>query len=550
MRISVLLASVFGCCALLAQQAVPPRIGVGPVKKELTLQETVELALKNNLDIEIERSNRSIAQQAVEGARGYWDPRFRWVPAFDNRNTPTENALFGQDAKISNSYLNQDFHFQQPLNWNGSSVRADFVNRRTSTNNPFASLNPFITSELSFSFVQPLARNRKIDQARAQLAIRQKNADLSNIEFEVRTIDVVTRVHQAYWNLAAAREAVGVSQDSVQWGREQLERNRRQIDAGVLPPVELAASEAELERRLDTLYAVIARVTEAENELKVLIAPDRSADIWNDELIPVERQSVHGPAEIVELSQRVEEAISKRPELRALRVRQDINDVEKQQNANLVKPQVNLVASYINTGLAGSLRAVGDNPFSASQAASLSRLNELSAMAGLPPLPPPQFGSLPPSVSGGYGQTLSNMFSGNYQSAVVGLEVDFTFRNREAKSNLVQSNIVEKRLKYQQAQAEQTIVAQVRNAYQAIQSARQRMEATAASARAAKEKLDSEIRLFQSGESTNFLVLTRQNEFAESRQREVLATLEYNKAIALLDQALGQTLERNSIVLK
>ncbi|MEJ7605365.1 MAG: hypothetical protein WKF37_03650 [Bryobacteraceae bacterium] len=32
------------------------------------------------------------------------------------------------------------------------------------------------------------------------------------------------------------------------------------------------------------------------------------------------------------------------------------------------------------------------------------------------------------------------------------------------------------------------------------------------------------VRLFQTGESTNFLVLTRQNEYADSRRREVVAS--------------------------
>jgi outer membrane protein TolC len=67
---------------------------------------------------------------------------------------------------------------------------------------------------------------------------------------------------------------------------------------------------------------------------------------------------------------------------------------------------------------------------------------------------------------------------------------------------------------------------------------------------AAQEKLESETRLFQSGESTNFLVLTRQNELSESRRRMVLANLDFNKAVARLGQALGTTLQSHNITLK
>mgnify|MGYP006179728631 CR=1 FL=1 len=96
----------------------------------------------------------------------------------------------------------------------------------------------------------------------------------------------------------------------------------------------------------------------------------------------------------------------------------------------------------------------------------------------------------------------------------------------------------------------QGIEAQVRNAAQAIQTAKQRIAAAEASVRAAKEKLDSETRLFQTGESTNFLVLTRQNEYTDSRHRLLVAQLDFNRAVARLDQAIGQTLERHNVTVK
>jgi outer membrane protein TolC len=45
-------------------------------------------------------------------------------------------------------------------------------------------------------------------------------------------------------------------------------------------------------------------------------------------------------------------------------------------------------------------------------------------------------------------------------------------------------------------------------------------------------------------------VLTRQNEYADSRRREVVARLDANKAVARLRQALGTTLEAHHITLQ
>jgi outer membrane protein TolC len=109
--------------------------------------------------------------------------------------------------------------------------------------------------------------------------------------------------------------------------------------------------------------------------------------------------------------------------------------------------------------------------------------------------------------------------------------------------------LTERQLKLQQAQLEQGINLQVRNALQTLDTAKARITAAEASARAAQEKLESETRLFQAGESTNFLVLTRQNELSDSRRRAVLARLEFNRAVARLEQALGVTLDAHAITL-
>jgi len=151
---------------------------------------------------------------------------------------------------------------------------------------------------------------------------------------------------------------------------------------------------------------------------------------------------------------------------------------------------------------------------------------------------------------GGLGTSLENLFLGRYQSFQAGLALDLNIRNNAAQANLAQTVIAERKLKLQQAQLEQLIEIEVRNALQAVQTARQRIAATEASARAAKEKLDSEIRLFQTGESTNFMVLTRQSEYADSRHRAVVANLDLNRAVVRLQQAVGSTLQGHGITVR
>jgi HAE1 family hydrophobic/amphiphilic exporter-1 len=531
----------------LAAQA-PPRVGVGMIQRKLTLKEAIAMALSNNLDIEIRRADTASAAAAVRGARGFFDPTFRWLPLAEFRNTPAGSVLQGASGKLSENFLNQNLYYNQRIPWKGSSFQASFENSRQTSSNQFVTLNPLYSSRLVLSFTHPLMRNREIDSQRAELEIRQKQRTLSETELRLRTIDVITAVEQAYWSLAAARQDAEVRADTVEWAREQLARNQRMIDAGTLAPVELAAAEAELQRRLDTWYASLQGITEAENTLKTQLAGDRTDPLWDDEIVPVDVSTLDaGPTD--DLRALTSQALRERLELSVTATQQEINDVQRNLAEDQTKPQVNVVASYISNGLAGAVRHE-ENPFTASNVVLYQRLNLLSEAAGLAPLPPPSFGSLPDRLIGGYGSTLANLFGGRYQGFQGGLQIDFTFRNNAAEAAVAQSAIAERRIKLQRAQISQAVEAQVRNAVQALQTAKQRIAAAEASARAAKEKLDSETRLFQTGESTNFLVLTRQNEYTDSRHRLLVAELDFNRAVARLDQAVGQTLERRRVTVK
>lgn len=533
-------------CALLAQQE-PARVGVGVIEKKLSLQESLELALKNNLEIEIERTSIASSRQLLNAAKGAFDGIFRYQPTYESRNTPTTNVLFAADGKLTEGFNNQNFSYQQKLPWQGATVQAGFDNSRQTTNNLFAGLNPYTQSRMLFGISQPLWRNRLIDRDRAEIRIRSKAINVSETDVELRVIDVVSRVELAYWDLVSARQGVRVAADGVAWAEEQRGRSKRMIDAGTLAPVELAGAEAELERRKDTYYATLNQVTDTENNLKTLIASGKDDPIWSDVIIPTDEQSVD-PPQAEDLGQIIGAALQRRPELRHVALRRESNDIQKELAADQLKPLVNLTAAYTNSGLAGSVPLnAGPNPFAQSSAATTVRVNELSARAGLPPLPAASFGSIPNSLLGGYGSVLSNLFGGNYPGVQVGLAMDLSTRNQTAKANAANVAIAEKRLGLERARIEQAIVAQVRSAMQAIETARQRTQAAEASARAAKEKLDSETRLFQVGESTSFLVLTRQNEYTDSLRRVVVSKLDFNKAIARLQQATGNTLASHKL---
>lgn len=528
------------------QVLAAPRVGVSEARRELTLEQALEMALRNNLEIEIERTQLDTAAALIKSARGAFDPIFQYNPSFDTRNIPVANTLAAPGGRLSEHYLNHNVYLRAKTPLSGLSWHIDFENQRQSTNNPFTALTPFLTSRLGAGFTLPLLRFRDIDPDRAQLRIRLRQRDQQRAAFELKVIDVVTRAQSAYWDLAAAIEDATVAADGVRLAREQHERNLRFIEAGTLAPVESAASEAELQRRIDSFHTALTVVAAAENQLKTILTPDPADPLWTERIVPVDARVLPPPA--IQVDEALRTAFERRLELRSLELSLDQNRTQIQLASSALKPQVMLTANYFNSGLAGVLAPNTGGGFANFFGPLFERVNALSAASGLPPLPPVQTGgAVPASLVGGYSTTLSNLATGNFQTVAAGISFEWNPRNRAAQGQLEQALLNEKRLKLTRTQIEQGIAAAVRTALQNLEAARLRIEAARASERAAREKLESEIRLFQTGESTNFLVLARQNELLDSRRRVVAAELLLNRAVAQLEQALGTTLESRRI---
>lgn len=527
--------------------AVAQTPAANPVR-DLTLKEAVEMALTNNLEVEVSRVNARVQQAILRSARGAFDPILRIQPTYEKRTTPTPNVLQAPTGKLEDDLFTANASYAHRFERYGSQFKADFLNTRQQTNNPFVGLNPYISSQLVLAFTQPLLRNRETDRERTEIIVRKRQASISDLEMELKIIDIVSRVQSAYWDLAAARRDSAVKADLVEWARRQLDMNIRMIDAGTLAAVERAASEAELERRRDTYFASVELVSTLENLLRTLIAGNRDAEIWRQTINPVDLEQAQTPAS-EKLDEAMSSALARRVELKVMGLQRENNQAQQVLARNQLKPAVNLVLAYINSGLGGTVNS-SPNPFASQNVALYSRLNDLSARVGLPPITAPSFGGTPAGFVGGYGTALSNLFQGNFPTFQAGVAFDLNLRNRAAQGMLDQAAQQERQLQLETKRLEQLISAEVRNAIQQLSTARQRIAAADASVRAAQEKLESELRLFGTGESTNFLVLTRQNELADSRTRAISARLNLYKATVALNRSAGAALDAMSITVR
>jgi outer membrane protein len=200
-------------------------------------------------------------------------------------------------------------------------------------------------------------------------------------------------------------------------------------------------------------------------------------------------------------------------------------------------------------GLAGVLSPTAINPITSANIAQRDRINLLSQLAGLPPLPITQ-SQFSPDLIGGYGKSLENLAANRFNNFRVGVQLNLPLRNRTAEAQLGRSLVEGQRLATQREQLEQTIQVDVRNSLQVVRSAEARIRAAAAEREAGEQQYESEKRKLDAGQSTVFLVLERQTALTTARGNELRAQTDLNKAVAELQRATGNALTGNSIVVR
>jgi HAE1 family hydrophobic/amphiphilic exporter-1 len=229
---------------------------------------------------------------------------------------------------------------------------------------------------------------------------------------------------------------------------------------------------------------------------------------------------------VTPLRDAVNQALSSRPELAENAISLDVNKLDVRLNREQTKPQINAFANLSATGLAGQTLPGGTNPF---------------------PIALPISTAPPGLFVGNYGQSLGNLFGGNFPTAQVGVQISLPLRNRTAESQVAVSEAEGRKLKALRDEIGMAIEADVRNAMQAVTSAQARLEAATLARRSAEEQYSSEQRQFQAGTSTVFLVLQRQTELIAARSREARSKADLAEAKANFDRATGSTIEAHGI---
>jgi outer membrane protein len=507
------------------------RVGVDMMEqKPLSLKEAITLALENNKDIEVTRQNVRIAEFDLQSARGFYEPRFSGQTYYERATTPNV-SIFSSNATTTNSSIVGNAGFTGSLPRFGTSYSATVSNQRVNTNNPISILSPQNNTSFVLQITQPLFRGRSFDQPRRNIEIAKRNLSLTDTQFRQRSIDIITNVQRAYWDLIYSLRNLQVQRDGVRDAKEQLEHNKRLVDEGQLAPIDVVAAETQVANIEQGVYEALETVGRAENTLKNLIAQNKDDGLWRESIVPTDSVDLEAPR--TTLPEALTLALENRPEIEINKVQKDINELDQKFYREQTKPQIDLTASYTSSGVGGSQNPDFSSPFPSpcqTNPNSPACQQQIALLNGLT------------------GSSISDVFANRYPTFRAGVTFNLPlFGDKTAKANLGKSLVQSEQISTQRAQIEQNIQVDVRNALQAVRTSEARLRSAAISRENSQKQYESEQRKLDAGQSDVYKVLERQTALINARSAELRAQTELNKSIADLQKATGNSLKANNV---
>lgn len=488
-------------CFVLAAWAETPANSA----RSLSLADCVQTALAHNRDIQIEQINPRIARLALDSAYGSYDPFF----AADARRTSIADTGGLDPADLSKEAIYRAQGSQADVGISGLlpigttyTLGGDYAYSYGVRN--FRNFDSYNVSA-GVTVRQPLLRNAWIDQPRMVIQVNRKNLRVTELGVSYMVMDVMNRVHQAYYDLVFACENVRV-QEKLLEVRQQFEAaTRQQVQVGKLPDLEEMLARSEVARVQAELVSARNAVGLAENQLKTLLGDDFVSSVGVP-LRPTERAGVVPQLFDLELSW--QRGLTQRPDLAQMRLDVDKAGINVKYWHNQLFPSLDFVAGY---GRRGS--------------------------STHPPRPEPA------SLTAAFDE----IADGVAPNDMIGFIFSLPLSRVKERANYRAGKAVREQNLLRLKQREELILREIDDAIKNAKASLEGVHATRQAAEYAQAAVQAEEQKLQAGRSTPFVVLQLQGDLATAQSAEILARTGYQKALSQLYFAEGSTLERNGV---
>jgi outer membrane protein len=482
-------------------------------KLVLSLDDSIRLALSNNTDIRLDRSQIDFAQDNLHRSHGPFDPLV--TSSFLDNRTKSPALTQIQGAAIPDT-LSQTTNFGYSQTFQtGTNFQTSFSAAKLSTNDSLSLVNPSITTDLQFTVTQPLIRNFGLFPNRAPILIAQRNLNQARAIFQGEVNDIVLQTVGNYWNVVLARESLIVQRKSFEEAQKSYDHDKKALSLGALPPLDIYRSESQVaSRRVGVIQAEYA-LKQAEDQFRQVVGADLDPAVRVLDLELTDQPEPLGALPSTDIATTLARALTNRPELEATNQQLASDELSIRLAHNSLKPDLELSGFYSGNGVAG-------NQFNT---------------------------AVPPQLikTTGLGDGLSQSFHFTYPAYGASLSLTLPIKNHNAEANLADASVSRRRDQYQQRRTTQSITLEVSNAVHALEQAKISMEASKVALDLAQQSLRADERKYELGAETVFFVLDAQTQLAQAALNLIQSQVNFQVAVAQVDHATGDLLEHRHV---
>ena len=537
----------------------------------LTAQDTVALAIENNIDVEVQRYGPLLAAEVLRRAQAggalrsvglpiaagpqsvslqgvsltggdsgisggggvgsgggivtqlgpgipSLDSSFSAFANFQHASIPQSNTILtGTTALVQDTRV---FQVQYSRNWEfGLSAQLSYSSQHVKVNSQYFNLNPFTTGALDLQLTQNLLQGFGSAVNGRNIRVQKNNLKVTDLQFKQQVITTVSSILNLYWDLVSFDVDVRSRRQGVAAAKQLLEDNKKQVEIGVLAEIEITRAEAQLYASQQDLVVAETNFLQQQTVLKNALSRNgiASAGLALVRIQPLDTIEVPEKDEIRPAEDLVREAIEHRAEIEQARVNLESNKLNLVGVKNSLKPTLQAFAEFTNNGLTGDLTALG---------------------------------AMQPGVyylAGGYGNLLAQIFRRNYPNYSAGFSLNIPLRNRAAQSDYVTSMLELRQNELNLLKNISQVRVDVENAVIGLRQARARYEAAQKARVLQEQTLVADQKRYALGAATAFQVIQDQRDLATAQSSEVQAMANYTHARVAFDQALGRTLDVNHV---
>ncbi len=428
----------------------------------LTLQETIETVLKNNISISVQSYNSKINEQFIFEKEADFDPTvdFEFTVGEETRQSASTLA----DSKTRDLDYDWDFSVSQKF-VTGGDYELTMDNNKNQSSSSRTSLNPIYSSDLALTVTQPLLKDFGIDLNKREIYIAKNDQKISDHQFTEKVIATIAETENIYWDLVFSIEDLKVKETSLQRARDLEKQVKAQVDVGTLAELEILQAKSNVASREERLLNAQNLIDDNGDNLKSILNFSFDSEEGLKEIIPAD-SPVFEPGAENSLEEALKTALIHRPDLLAKKMELENRNIEAKYNENQTLPTLDLVGSLGLNGLSGDSS----------------------------------------TKNGSYDSALSEAFSTDFRLWQFGINLSYPLGNRAAKSKLAIKRLEVAQLLLNIKDLEKTIVVEVREAHRQIKTDIKRVQATRVARKLAEEKLNAEEKKFKVGLSTSFRI--------------------------------------------